>query len=118
MYNKPLLASKQTFARIDFLRQGGRLVDKKGTFYVKFLLKTRQKWSRRIHVFGQWHRKHVCLHPKQILGLLLNDCARPPKTRALTTDSASGCGACFPWPTGTVSCKREVILTLALCDLE
>ena len=31
----PFLASKQTFARIDFLRQGGPLVDKKGTHYVK-----------------------------------------------------------------------------------
>ena len=33
----PPFASKQTFARIDFLRQGGRLVDKKGTHNVKFL---------------------------------------------------------------------------------
>ena len=39
MYNYPLLASKQTFARIDFLRQGGRLVDKKGTNSVKFIAK-------------------------------------------------------------------------------
>ena len=30
-------ASKRTFARIDFLRQGGRLVDRKGTFRVKIL---------------------------------------------------------------------------------
>jgi len=78
---------------------------------LNFLLKTRQKWLQRIHFFGQWHGKHVRLHPKQILGLLLNDCATLPKTRALTTASASGCGACFPWPTGMVSCKREVILT-------
>jgi len=35
MYNYPLLASKQTFARIDFLRQGRRLVGKKGTHNVK-----------------------------------------------------------------------------------
>ena len=35
--DQPLFASKQTFARIDFLRQGGRLVDKKGTHNVKFL---------------------------------------------------------------------------------
>ena len=35
MYNYPLLASKQTFARIVFLRQGERLVDKKGTHNVK-----------------------------------------------------------------------------------
>ena len=36
MYNYPLFASKQTFARIDFLRQGGQLVNKKATFSVKF----------------------------------------------------------------------------------
>ena len=35
MHNYPLLAPKQTFARIDFLRQGERLVDKKGTHNVK-----------------------------------------------------------------------------------
>ena len=33
--DKPCLASKQTFARIDFLRQGGRLVTRKGTYNVK-----------------------------------------------------------------------------------
>ncbi len=37
MYNQPLFASRQTSARIDFLRQGGQLVDEKGTFCVKFL---------------------------------------------------------------------------------
>ena len=36
MYNYPLLAPKQTFARIDFLRQGERLVDRKATFRVNF----------------------------------------------------------------------------------
>ena len=36
MFNYPLFASKQTFARIDFLRQGGRLVDKRGAHNVKF----------------------------------------------------------------------------------
>ncbi len=40
MHMLPLFESKQTFARIDFLRQGGRLVD---TLNVNFLLKTRQK---------------------------------------------------------------------------
>ena len=35
MHNYPLLAPKQTSARIVFLRQGGRLVDKKGTHNVK-----------------------------------------------------------------------------------
>ena len=39
----PLLAPKQTSARIDFLRQGGRLVDKKGSYNVKFLIKNRTK---------------------------------------------------------------------------
>ena len=38
VYNQPLFAPKQTFARIDFLRQGGQLVDKKATFSVKFLV--------------------------------------------------------------------------------
>ena len=35
MYNAPLFASKPTFARIDFLRQGERSVDGKGTQNVK-----------------------------------------------------------------------------------
>ena len=35
MYNYPLFAPKQTSARIDFLRQGGRLVDEKGSHNVK-----------------------------------------------------------------------------------
>ena len=43
MYNYPLLASKQTFARIDFLRSDGRLADKKALTMLKFLLKSRQK---------------------------------------------------------------------------
>ena len=37
MHILPLFASKATFARIDFLRQGGRLVDEKGTHSVNFL---------------------------------------------------------------------------------
>ena len=37
MHNCPLLAQKQTSARIDFLRQGERLVDKNGTHNVKIL---------------------------------------------------------------------------------
>ena len=37
IYNYPTFAPKQTSARIDFLRQGWRLVDKKGTLSVKFL---------------------------------------------------------------------------------
>ena len=37
MHNYLLWASKQTFARIDFLRQDEQLVDKKATYSVKFL---------------------------------------------------------------------------------
>ena len=37
IYNHPTFAPKQTSARIEFLRQGWRLVDKKATFSVKFL---------------------------------------------------------------------------------
>jgi len=37
MYNYPLFAPKQTFVRIDFLRQGARLVDEKGSHNVKIL---------------------------------------------------------------------------------
>ena len=43
MYNYPLLASKQTSARIDFLRQGERLVDEKGTHNVKIFTENRTK---------------------------------------------------------------------------
>ena len=43
MYNQPLFASRQTSARIDFLRQGGLLVDEKGTFCVKFLV---ENWTK------------------------------------------------------------------------
>jgi len=42
MYNQPLFASKQTSARIDFLRQGGHLVNKKSLIMLKFLPKRRQ----------------------------------------------------------------------------
>ena len=63
MYNYPLLASKQTFARIDFLRQGERLVDKKATFCVKFLTKNYTKRFRCIHVHGQRHGGSTGLQP-------------------------------------------------------
>ena len=43
IYNSPLFASKQTFARIDFLRQGGRLVSGTGTHNVKILT---EKWTK------------------------------------------------------------------------
>ena len=43
MHNCPLLALKQTSARIDFLRQGGRLVDRNGSFCIKFLAESLTK---------------------------------------------------------------------------
>ena len=43
MHNCPLWASKQTSARIVFLRQGGRLVDGNGSFCVKFLAESLTK---------------------------------------------------------------------------
>ena len=43
IYNQPHFASKQTFARIDFLRQGERLVSRKGTQNVKILAKNKTK---------------------------------------------------------------------------
>ena len=46
MCNYPLSASKQTFARIDFLRQGERLVAKRALIMLKFLLK-RLQWLTR-----------------------------------------------------------------------
>ena len=47
IYNHPTFAPKQTSARIEFLRQGWRLVDKKGILSVKFLAEkftTRTSW--------------------------------------------------------------------------
>ena len=38
----PLFAPKQTFARIDYLQQDGRLVGKKALIMLNFLPKTRQ----------------------------------------------------------------------------
>jgi len=35
----PFFTSKQTFARIDYLRQGGRLVNRSGTHNVKISTK-------------------------------------------------------------------------------
>ena len=45
MHNSPLFAPKQTSARIDFLRQGERLVDKNGTLSVKI---PTEKWTKKI----------------------------------------------------------------------
>ena len=44
--DQPLFASKQTFARIDFLRQGECLMDKKGTLSLKFLAEKQTKGGR------------------------------------------------------------------------
>ena len=41
--NHLLLAPKQTFARIDFLRSNGRLVDYKGTHNVKIYAENKTK---------------------------------------------------------------------------
>ncbi len=49
MHNCPLLAPKQTSARIDFLRQGERLVGKKGTHNVKIITKSYTKRLYFIH---------------------------------------------------------------------
>lgn len=38
----PLFAPKQTFARIDFLRSGGRLCAKRALIKLKFMPKNRQ----------------------------------------------------------------------------
>ena len=64
MHNYPLLASKQTSARIDFLRQGGRLVDRMATFYVKFLAEswTNGDWAAYTPL-GNDTEKHVRLLP-------------------------------------------------------
>ena len=43
IYNCSLFASKPTFARIDFLRQGWRLVEKKPLIMLKYMLKSGQQ---------------------------------------------------------------------------
>ena len=43
IYGLPLFASKTTFARIDFLRQGERLETKRALRMLNFLRKTRHK---------------------------------------------------------------------------
>ena len=43
IYNQPHFASKQTFVRIDFLRQGERLVSRKGTHNVKIITENKTK---------------------------------------------------------------------------
>ena len=91
MHNCPLWAPKQTSARIDFLRQGKRLVDKKALIMLKFLLKVRQ--NDYAACTREW--------------------ATAQRTRTLATASASGCRACCPRPTETTPCKRRSNLPLA-----
>ncbi len=88
---QPLFASKQTSARIDFLRQGGRLVSRKGTHNVKILTKNQTKTIvPYTHAAVTARKKHT-----------------------LTTASASDCRACYLRPTETASCKRTSNLALA-----
>ena len=47
MYMLTLFCIKTTFSRIDFLRQGVRLVSGKGTHYVKFITENQTKRLRR-----------------------------------------------------------------------
>ena len=72
MHNSPLSAPKQTSARIDFLRQGERLVEKMALTMLKFLLKVRQ------NNYAAYTREW----------------ATAQRTRALATASASSCRAC------------------------
>ena len=51
IYNSSLFASKPTFARIVFLRQGGRRVNGKGTHNVKILTENKTK-THRAHRVG------------------------------------------------------------------
>ena len=72
----PLFASKQTFARIDFLRQGERLVDEKGTYYVKFLAKNRTKQTLSEHARvgnGKGNRYAYYGQRERLQGMLLTD---------------------------------------------
>ena len=72
----PLFASKQTFARIDFLRQGGQLVDEKGTYYVKFLAKNQTKLTRSEHARVGNGKENRCAYYGQrerLQGMLLTD---------------------------------------------
>ena len=93
MHNCPLLTSKQTSARIDFLRQGGRLVAEKGTHNVKFVA---EKLTKAII---------PCTHVW----------ATARKVRTLTTACTSGGRACSPRPTETASWKRRSHLSLTGC---
>ena len=73
MYNYTFFASKQTFARIDFLRQVGDWWTKKTLRMLNLLLKTRQKKT---------------IIPYTNVG------ATEWETCTLTSAKASGCRAC------------------------
>ena len=81
----PLFVSKQTFARIDYLRQGVRLVGRMGSYNVKFSTKN---WTKTIVPRTRaW--------------------ATGRKARTLTTASARGYRACSQRPTATASWKGK-----------
>ena len=72
----PFFAPKQTFARIDFLRQGERLVDEKGTYYVKFLTKnqTKRTCGKHARVDNGKEDRYACGGQRERLqGMLLTD---------------------------------------------
>ena len=87
----PLFASKQTSARIDFLRQGGRLAGRKGTYNVKILTKNQTKM----------------IVPYTYAAVTAR------KKHTLTTASASDCRACCSRPTETAAWKRRSNLASA-----
>ena len=91
MHNCPLLAPKQTSARIDFLRQGERLVDKNGTHNVKILT---ESWTKRL----------CCMHARVGNGTA-NTCACYRQCKRLQ--------GMLPRPTETTPCKRRSNLPLA-----
>ena len=79
IYNQPHFISKQTFARIDFLRQGGRLVSRKGTHNVKIL--TENKTIVVASCAREWangmESTHVYVRQSQWLqGMQINWCIR------------------------------------------
>ena len=81
----PLFAPKQTFVRIDFLRQGGRLVGKKALIMLKFPPKTRQNNDYAMY-------KHMGI------GIV---------STTFTTASPCGCRACCPRPIMAAPRKRR-----------
>ena len=73
MHNCPLLAPKQTSARIDFLRQGERLVDRKGTHNVKIITKNHTKltYGKHARVGNDTENTCACYHQcERLQGML------------------------------------------------